>query len=137
MDLEDLFSSCGRLVTTGDASNPPKLFALGLAAEGNGDSGPQVAARQKRAICEAVVEYLWRCTDYGGLCLAGEILVLPSNETPSPPAPQLAHAPQHHGPSARHLADTQSVAVESLSFKLACYSEYETNRLSLGFRSMG
>lgn len=110
MALEDLFSSFGRLITIGDASNPPKLFALGMAAQGNDGAGHDVATRQKRAICEAVIEYLWRCTDHGGLRLAGDILVLPSDKAPSTPAPQPAPALQPQEASAERAADTPSVS---------------------------
>ena len=78
IDVEDFLSLCIQLKEAGDAPNPPKFLTLAMEARGEGGSGAEVEARQKRALCQSLVEYLWRCADHGGLQIGGGFLVLPS-----------------------------------------------------------
>ena len=77
IDVEDFLSLCMQLKEAGDAPNPSKFLTLDMEARGEGDSGAEVEARQKRALCQSLVEYLWRCADHGSLQLGGGFLVLP------------------------------------------------------------
>ena len=77
IDVENFLSLCMQLKEAGDAPNPPKFLTLAMEARGEGGSGAEVEARQKRALCQSLVEYLWRCADYGSLQLGGGFLVLP------------------------------------------------------------
>ena len=61
----------------GDAPNPPKFLTLAMEVRGEGGSGAEVEARQKRALCKSLVEYLWRGADHGSLYIGGGFLVLP------------------------------------------------------------
>ena len=65
---------------SGDAPNPPKFLTLAMEARGEGGSGAEVEARQKRALCQSLIEYLWRCADHGSLQIGGGFLVLGSAE---------------------------------------------------------
>lgn len=70
--FEVLFGSFALLLTSGDAPNPLKLFALTQGAHGEGGFAAVVALRQKRALCQAVVKYIGAATsidivDCGGL----------------------------------------------------------------------
>ena len=78
IDVEDFLSLCIQLKEAGDAPNPPKLPTLAMEARGEGGSGAEVETRQKRALCQSLVEYLRRCADHGGLQIGGGFLVLPS-----------------------------------------------------------
>ena len=49
-----------------------------MEARGEGGSGAEVEARQKRALYQSLVEHLWRCADHGGLQIGGGFMVLPS-----------------------------------------------------------
>ena len=77
IDVEDFLSLCIQLKEAGDAPNPPKFLTLAMEARGKGGSGAEVKARQKRAPCQSLVEYLWRCADHGSLQIGGGFLVLP------------------------------------------------------------
>ena len=77
IDVEDFLSLCMQSKEAGDAPNPPKFLTLVMEARGEGGSGAEVEARQKRALCQSLVEYLWRCADYCSLQLGGGFLVLP------------------------------------------------------------
>ena len=77
IDVEDILYLCMHLKEAGDAPNPPRFLTLAMEAGGEGGSGAEVEARQKRALCQSLVEYLWRCADHGSLQLGGGFLVLP------------------------------------------------------------
>ena len=77
IDVEDFLSLCINLKEAGYARNPPKFLTLAIEARGEGGSGAEVEARQKRAPCQSLVEYLWRCADHGSLQIGGGFLVLP------------------------------------------------------------
>ena len=77
IDVEDFLSLCMQLKEAGDAPNPPKFLTLAMEARGEGGSGAEVEAHHKRALCQSLVEYLWRCADHGSLQLGGGFLVLP------------------------------------------------------------
>ena len=76
-NVKDFLSLCMQLKEAGDAPNPPKFLTLAMEARGEGGSGAEVEARQKQALCQSLVEYLWRCADHGSLQLGGGFLVLP------------------------------------------------------------
>ena len=78
IDVEDFLSLCIQMKEAGDAPNPPKFLTLAMEARGEGGSGAEVEARQKRALYQSLVEYLWRCADHGGLQIGWGSLVLPS-----------------------------------------------------------
>ena len=78
IDVEDFLFLCIQLKEAGDAPNSPKFLTLAMEARGEGGLGAEVEARQKRALCQSLVEYLWRCADHGGLQIGGGFLVLPS-----------------------------------------------------------
>ena len=78
IDVEDFLFLCIQLKEAGDAPNSPKFLTLAMEARGEGGFGAEVEARQKRALCQSLVEYLWRCADHGGLQIGGGFLVLPS-----------------------------------------------------------
>ena len=77
IDVEDFLSLCIQLKEAGDAPNPSKFLTLAMEARGEGGSGAEVEARQKRALCQSLVEYLWRCADHGSLQIGGGLLVPP------------------------------------------------------------
>ncbi|CAN0587321.1 unnamed protein product, partial [Ectocarpus sp. 12 AP-2014] len=80
--MDELHSLCTALAAAGDAASPPELLSLAVKAAAGVDlTTEEVAQRQRRAVLQAVVEYLWRCTNHGGLLIAGDYLVLPA--TPS------------------------------------------------------
>ena len=63
-DVSALFLA---LTAAGDADTPPELFKVGLAARVTGVSDADNDDRVKRALVQALVSYLWRCADHGGL----------------------------------------------------------------------
>lgn len=85
LDLEDVVASVVQLAGAGDAPDPPKVFTIGMNARGEGGSVATVELRQKRALCQSLVEYLWRCTGHGGLKTGSGFLILPSAFPPIPP----------------------------------------------------
>ena len=100
IDVEDFLSLCIQLKEAGDAPNPPKFLTLAMEARGEGGSGAEVEARQKRALCQSLVEYLWRCADHGGLQIGRGFLVLPSTGN----AEEGAAGPNVHEPHANALS---------------------------------
>ena len=50
IDMEDFLFLCIQLKEEGDAPNPPKFPTLAMEARGEGGSGAEVEARQKRAL---------------------------------------------------------------------------------------
>ena len=77
IDVQDFLSLCIQLKEAGDEPNLSKFLTLAMEARGEGGSGAEVEARQKRALCKSLVEYLWRCADHGSLQIGGGFLVLP------------------------------------------------------------
>ena len=124
IDVEDFSSLCMQLKEAGDAPNPPKFLTLAMEARGEGGSGAEVEARQKRALCQSLVEYLWRCADHGSLQLGGGFLVLPGAGSadegvagPSVPekATGVASGASFMGTATRRTLDELQDAVEELS----------------------
>ncbi|CAB1112217.1 unnamed protein product [Ectocarpus sp. CCAP 1310/34] len=84
----------------GDAATPPEIFKVGLAARAAGVSDEDDDARVKWALVQALVSYLWRCTDHGGLKMSTAGAYLPADPATSGPpaaaasakeAPPIAH----------------------------------------------
>lgn len=88
------------LTQAGDAATPPELFKVGLAARVAGVSDEDNDARVKRALVQALVSYLWRCTDRGGLKTSTAGAYLPANPTASGPSAAAASAKE--APSIEH-----------------------------------
>lgn len=78
-----------------------------MTARGAGGSNADVELCQKRAFCQALVEYLWRCSGRGGLKIGPGFLIVPSalpqpepvssgagGGVAGPSAPPLAPAPE-------------------------------------------
>ena len=120
IDVEDFLSLCIQLKETGDAPNPPKFLTLAMETRGEGGSGAEVEARQQRALCQSLVEYLWRCADHGGLQIGGGFLVLPSTGNAEEGAA---------GPNVHEKAKYTS-APQLYSFSCCAYAPYRSLNLT-------
>lgn len=66
------------ITDAGNAPNQPCSMQVGMAARGEGGSQAEVDLRMKRALCQALVEYLWRCEGRGGMQTGSGFLLLPA-----------------------------------------------------------
>ena len=84
------------LTAAGDADTSPKMFEVSHAARVEGAIAADNDARMKGALVQALVLYLWRCADHGGLRTSTAGAYLPADPTASarpPPATASAQEP--------------------------------------------
>lgn len=77
LSANNLSTVFGNLAAAGDGDNPPDFFRTILAAANAGGSSSEVEERAKRDMCTQLAEFLWRCSEHGGLKVVDSHLVFP------------------------------------------------------------
>lgn len=93
LSVNQVLLTCAEAVEAGSADGRPDLDRLVLASRvtgpGGGAPNPHHERNAKRALVQATGDYLWGCTNNGGLLSVGEGVVFPSAMPPTAlePAP--------------------------------------------------
>lgn len=82
LGIPNLHGTFTFLVTAGDGDNPPDSYKIGTAANTAGGTSAEIEARVKRASCQHVAEFLWRCSNHGGFKLVDDIIVSRNSISP-------------------------------------------------------
>lgn len=84
---DDLLATAYALLAAfNDAPDAPKLLEVSMGARELGGTAAEIEPRLKRAMCQYLVEYLWRCNGHGGMKIGQGYVILPSARLSAPNA---------------------------------------------------